>query len=298
MMYNPKISYLNGVIFCLFLAFSCKNAEEPIPAYIRIEPFKVNADGGAAWQKLPDVWVYANTTFLGAYDLPHEVPVLAEGETDIQLFAGVKENGITSTPAPYFLMQAFEKKYTLRPGETTVVQPEVGYKFPEVKFAWDLDRTTLDNATAIIFDDRDTDGDLNHRLTTDSAFSNRCLIMPLTADHPGMIIASEPVELPTDGIKSAWLELHYLNDAPFVLSLVGSGNNAPESAPIPVFQFNVNPNRQWNKIYFNLTNLLANSRRERHRLYFRAEITKDASGKATQSKGSVRLDNIRLIHFK
>jgi len=275
----------------LLLFFSC-NKQEPIPAYLKIEPFTVNADGGAAWQKIPDVWLYVNTEFLGAYDLPHTIPVLADGATDIQLFAGIKENGITSTPAPYFMMQQFNQQYTLRPGETTVIKPITAYNFPAVKFAWDLDRTTFDNASALTFDNRDADAVLDYRLTTDSAFSGRCLIMPVETAHPLMIIASEPVELPIQADKTTWIELRYLNNVPFVLSLIGSTGTSAETAPIPVFQFKATQNGQWNKIYFNITASLAQAAQKKYRLYFRTELPN------SQNKGFVRLDNVRLIHFK
>lgn len=276
----------------MLLLVSCKDQQEPIPAYLRIEPFQVNADGGAAWQKLPDAWLYVNATFLGAYDLPHTIPVLAEGETDIQLFAGVKENGIAETPAPYFIMKQFNQKYTLKPGETTVIQPVTSYNFPAVQFAWELERTTFDNTSALVFDNRDSDAGLDYRLTADSAFSGRCLIMPVETAHPTMAIASEPINLPTQADKTTWLELQYLNNVPFVLSLIGKTGSNQEIGPIPIFQFNTTKTGQWNKTYFNITSILNNNIQEKYRLYFRAELP---SG---QSAGSVRIDNVRLIYFK
>lgn len=234
----------------------------------------------------------------GAYNLPHTVPVLAEGATDIQLFAGVKENGIASTPAPYFPLKQFNQQINLTPGEVSAVRPVTEYDVAEIQFAWAEERTTLDDATSLLFDDRDTDAALNHRFTADSAFAGRSLLMPLETDHPLMIVVSEPVPLPNDGQRSVWLELHHLHNTPFVLSLSGTGNNAPESAPLPVYQFNATSKGIWNKVYFNLTPYLNSLKRDKYRLSFRAELPRDGAGKLLQSKGSVRLDNIRLIHFK
>lgn len=283
-------------IFLLF-CFAC-NPDEPIPAYLQVEPWQVNANGGTAWQKLPDVWLYANTEFLGAYDLPHTIPVLAEGVTDIQLFPGVKENGIASTPAPYFIMKQWNQSVNLVPGDTTVIRPVTSYDLDAIKFAWEEERTNLDGPSPLLFDDLDTDAALNYRFTADSAFAGRSLIMPVETAHPVMTISSEAIGLPNNGQQSVWLELHHLHNVPFTLSLAGSGDNAPDSTPLSVFQFNAGSNGVWNKIYFNLTPYVARLKRSKYRLQFQAELPKDSAGKVTQSKGSVRLDNIRLLYFK
>lgn len=60
----------------VLLIGSCKNEEEALPAYLKIEPFTVDALGGAGWQKITDGWLYVNDKFLGGYSLPATVPFL------------------------------------------------------------------------------------------------------------------------------------------------------------------------------------------------------------------------------
>jgi hypothetical protein len=93
------------------------------------------------------------------------------------------------------------------------------------------------------------------------------------------------------------LEVHHRNDMPFTLWLIGKGENEPEQTPTAIYSFNKTENDGWNKIYINLTDFLQQSGKKQHLLMFRAALPKDATGKFTQSKGAVRLDNIRLVHF-
>jgi hypothetical protein len=72
----------------------CKDNPEQIPVYLDIQPFKINETGPGKWQNITEAWLYVNGEFLGAYSLPAKVPVLAEGNTEIWVYPGVKENGI------------------------------------------------------------------------------------------------------------------------------------------------------------------------------------------------------------
>lgn len=289
--------YCLAAFLLLLSGLACKDQPEAIPAYLRVEPFKVNADGGADWQKITDGWVYVNREFLGAYTLPHTFPVLATGDTEIWVLAGVKENGSFETPNINYFFKRYEQSARLEPGQTTNIQPVTSYDVPAAKFAWEPERTSFDGTSSIIFEDRDADVSLNYRYTNNGAFAGRSLLMEVDSIHPEMKIASEEATLPILLERQTWLELHYRNDVAFALSLIGKTDGEAESSPIPVYQFNPTKDNTWNKIYLNLTEFLQRSSKQRHRLLFQLQLPKDAAGKYSPSKGAVLLDNIRLIHF-
>lgn len=292
---------MSRLYFCFLLlslaGFSCKDKPEAIPAYLRIEPFKVNAEGGADWQKITDGWVYVNREFLGAYTLPHTFPVLAEGDAEIWVLAGVKENGSFETPGIDYFFKRFEQRSNLTPGQTTTIQPVTSYDVPAVKFAWEPERTSFDGASSVVFEDRDNDLGLNLKYTTSGAFAGRSLWMEVDSAHAEMDIVSEPVVLPVLAERQTWLELHYRNEVVFSLWLIGRSDGEAEAAPILVYQFKPTKDNAWNKIYLNLTDFLQQSTKQRHQLLFTAQLPKDADGKFNPSKASILLDNIRIVHF-
>lgn len=289
--------YCLAAFLLLLSGLACKDQPEAIPAYLHIEPFKVNADGGADWQKITDGWVYVNREFLGAYTLPHTFPVLAEGNTEIWVLAGVKENGSFETPNINYFFKRYEQSVQLEPGRTTNIQPVTSYDLPAAKFAWEPERTSFDGTSSIIFEDRDADVSLNYRYTNNGAFAGRSLLMEVDSIHPEMNIASEEATLPILLERQTWLELNYRNDVAFALSLIGKSDGEAEASPIPVYQFNPTKDNTWNKIYLNLTEFLQQSSKQRHRLLFRLQLPKDAAGKYSPTKAAVLLDNIRLVHF-
>lgn len=275
-------------------ATACKDQAEQIPAYLTIQPFTVNAEGGAAWQKITDGWLYVNGEFLGAYTLPSTVPILADGESEVIVYPGVKENGIAATPNLYPFMVKYVTKATFTPAQTTVVAPVTNYD-PDVKFAWALDRSTFDSGSSVVISDRDGDTARVFKILPGAGFAGKGLVMEVDTPHVVMEVDTEKAELPTTREYATWLELHYNCDIPFALSLVGKNNTGPEQF-FSIYQFNPT-NGAWNKIYINLTETLLSSKMARHGLYFRAFLGKNAKGEYDKTKGTVQLDNIRLLHY-
>ncbi len=278
----------------LALLAGCKDEPEQIPTYIDIQPFTLNAEGGANWQKITDGWLYVNGEFLGAYTLPATVPVLAEGESEVIVYAGVKENGATGTPSIYPFWEKYTTKVTLTPAQTIQVKPVTAYD-PQAQFAWALERSTFDSGSSVVITDRDGDVAREFKINTDGGFVGKGVVMEVDTGHIVMEIATEKAILPTTADRQTWLELHYRSDIPFSLTLVGTNDPGLEQF-FSAYEFYSTDNT-WNKIYINLTEILLESKLDKHGLYFRALLGRDGTGKYPQTKGTVRLDNIRIIHY-
>lgn len=280
-------------IALLLLIMGCRDESEPIPAYLRIEPFSVNATGGAGWQKITDGWVYVNNELLGGFTLPATIPVLADGESQVLVFPGVKENGLKGTPSVYPFMERYETEVVLSPAQTTAIQPATKYA-STVIFPWSVERASF-NTSAIALEDRDTDSLSTFVLSTAGAFEGRSVTLSVDTAHQVNHIATEQViDLPVTNAQPVWLELHYKNDVPFELWLLGTQGSASELTTA-VYQFV--PSENWNKIYINLTTFLIALNQDKYRLLFRVNLPRDDKGNIAQNTGSVSLDNMRLIHF-
>lgn len=275
----------------MLVAAGCDKPEQ-IPAYLQLEPFIINENGGAAWHEVTEGWLYVNDEFLGAYTLPATVPVLAEGESEVVLFPGVKENGIANTPNIFPFLARYDATVNLSPPGITTIQPETAYD-PTANNIWEL-QGTFDGAATLLFENRDSDTATTYVLTTNGAFADKSLQMEVDSLHPLIEIASEKTPLPVTAAQEVWLELHYSNDMPFYLNLLGSTGGSEEFGQ-PVYLFN--ETEGWNKIYINLTEFLIAISQEEYRLDFRVILPKNEQGKYTQPSGKVMLDNIRLLHF-
>ncbi len=283
------------LFFLLLSGLACSDEQEPVPAYLRVEPFAVDALGGAEWQNITEAWVYVNNVFLGGYSIPALVPVLAEDTCAVLVFPGVKENGQLLTPSVYPMLQRHEGKVVLTPGQTTALKPMTRY-VSDIRFPWSIERGTFD-AGVIVLQDRDDNPQTGFELVTEDAFAGRSVRMRADTANRLNDVATEAVEgLPATRARQVWLELHRKNDVPFELWLLADDGPGTTETSTSVFVFGVS--NTWRKIYLNLTDPLVNlGERKRHRLLFRLALRPNNAGQFERPVGTVLFDNIRLMHF-
>lgn len=105
------------------------NPEEKEPAYLYIPSFtfQANLNQGTASESITEVWVYAKDQSMGVYDLPAKIPILDLGTTDIRIFAGIKNNGISNTRIRYPFYAPFDTTLTLSPFQVDTLIPHFSY---------------------------------------------------------------------------------------------------------------------------------------------------------------------------
>ncbi|MBC7863896.1 MAG: hypothetical protein IAF38_13050 [Bacteroidia bacterium] len=112
---------------------SCKkfmNPDEEIPSYIYVPACTFSADTinqGTRIQKISDVWVFKGNDFLGAFPIGAKIPVLAEGNTEIKMRAGIKNYGIGDLRAIYPITQFYDVNVDLKRGEVVNMTPDFSY---------------------------------------------------------------------------------------------------------------------------------------------------------------------------
>lgn len=244
--------YLSVIVIALFFG-SCDLEKEPIPAYLHIKPFDVTANGnqGTNKQQITDVWVSSATTgdFLGVYELPATLPIIADGNTDLIIEPGILENGISATPNIYRFMTRFETSIDFTAGETDTIQPVTEYN-SNVKFAYEEDFDSNNSLTVIL----DTTIEVTTSIISTGAFEGNSVGFVLDEDNPKMEVATlDFIELPTLG-DAVFMEMHYKNEGILQVALLGYQPN--NSIPVLVHFLALTPQSDWNKVYIDLTNQL------------------------------------------
>ncbi len=293
---NHKMRAIYKIFLLLFTfsAVSCDliNPDEKIPAYIYVEPFQLNTNNtqGSNSSRITDTWLTVNGNFLGAYTLPALIPVLAEGQQTIMLDAGIKDNGIAATPEIYPFYQNYTAKLELQPNETDTLRPVIGYR-NDTKFAF-IERFEND---AHAFRDLRAGNDFNRiQLTAEGAFEGKSALIRLSKDFPAAELATVNAyrDLTAKGIL-VYLEMDYKSEATVVFGVQGIKNGV---AGNPVFDPGFLPSANWNKIYFNLSPLLAGGNFDEYKILMQT-VLPNSNGVFTQNNANVWLDNIKLVHF-
>lgn len=281
--------YLLGIIL---LITGCDLEKEPVPAYVHLKPFIVDAsDGqGTERQKLTDAWVSLAQTgdFLGVYELPATLPIIGDGNTDLVIQPGILENGISATPDIYNFMTLFETTADLTPGETDTIQLATGYN-PRVIFHYVEDFEGNNSLNEII--DTTIMTPIEVTSTPGEAFEGNSVKFTLNDTHPKMEVAYDGfMELPTEG-DEVFLEMHYKNEGALQVALLGYEDTS--SKPVLTFFIALNPRSTWNKVYIDLTNQLVNfgTRFTNFKILFGAQLPDGVSS------ADYFIDNLKVMEF-
>ena len=270
---------------------SCEliNPAEEIPSYLYVTPFSFTTDlakEGSASANITEAWLTVNGDFLGAYSLPALIPVLAAGNANVRLEAGIHDNGIRSTPNVYPYYEAFTLDLELTPNETDTINPSTTYR-EEVKFSFIED---FENGSPLFT--RQLVGQNGLTLTNDVIFegAQSGMIKLTTADPVVEIATIEAYAGLSDTSPLVYLEMNYKSEVDVAWGVIGFTSLQGEEVKIIEPGFRARDN--WNKIYFDLSLLVLEGNTIAHQIVLQADL----SG-ANQEEATIYLDNIKLVHF-
>ena len=273
-----KISYL---LILLILSSCQKEDTGGIPTYLKID--NITLDEGNTTSNITDAWVYINGQLQGVYELPAKFPVLEQGNTDIKVYAGIKNNGIATERDAYPFYNPYTINTELTINSTIVINPEISIK---------------ENISGQ-FDDFDPDYSFN----ADSCFQVLSGVLygkygSLSLSDSDSILITEinyqdfPLSfdnVPQQG-SPTYMELDYKNNTSF---LVGMYINFPNSPTLEKGLLWINPKEDWNKIYIDLTQTVSEAiGAETFSIFIKMQRDSNLD------ENKLDFDNIRIIHYE
>lgn len=281
---------IKGLLICLVLSClsSCDviNPAEPTPAYIHIDSISLNTDyntEGSRTNNFTDSWIYVNGIYLGAYEFPFTVPVLAEGLNKISIRAGIQDNGISGSRSAYSKVLTYDTSLTLLSNQTFIINPVVRYltgtAFVQLEDFDDgsllLVPTTANTSTFSIT----PGGDPN-------AFEGNSGHIQLDGSHPLFEYASATAfTLPTT--TPVYVELNYKCTQEFTVGVFVSSSSGLLQSPV----LNLRPTTEWKKVYINLTTgggIFTNALN--YKIYLKSSLP------ASSSSADIFLDNLKVLY--
>jgi len=289
---------LLGIIFSM-TGCDIINPEEPIPAYLFITGFTLNTEletEGTNSHKITEAHVFVDNELLGIFVLPATVPVLAEGAKDVQIFPGVRTNGLGNITDIYPFYESYQATLDFVPGNVDTIMPVTEY-LDNIKLFFEP-QENFEDATLTFAIDLDGDPATTIELTNQEVFEGSGSgIIELEGADAQMELGSNLItELPTSGSSSTFLELNYKTDAGFLVGVLGYD---PEGRIIySLIDKGVNPKDEWNKIYFDFTEEIIDLIRIQDDLAgWRLVIVSDLFDDEAE-QANIYLDNIKLVQFR
>ncbi|MEO1261238.1 MAG: hypothetical protein AAFZ15_20715 [Bacteroidota bacterium] len=299
--YTKRFFYLILACCCSFL-LGCEGEDETVAAYITINDFVVESTNpnqhGSISHKITNAFVFLvpkdsvqSPHQLGVVTLPATVPAIVSGEFEINIDPVVKANGSSFSLEVYPFYQRYKQNVTLVPDQEIEVSPRTSYR-PEAKFRlienfessghlFGADRdgnfaTTLENSTEDVFE-----GNKSGRVFLD------------TANNVFVVANADLYEINFPEATRVYMEANYKTDIPLEFGILSVNTLGDET---PAFEFVVLAKPEWNKIYFDMTNLLNSAPSNLFAFIIRGGLPFE-NGEFTLKEAEVYFDNIKVITF-
>ena len=273
----------------LLVSGSCEKFDgaQTIPAYLKIDSIYIQTDystEGTAFQSITDAWVYVDDELIGAFQLPAEFPVLANGKHEVTIMPGIKKNGIAATRTNYPFCDPIVKNIELTEdstvslgGQKTVYQTTTEFfmieNFDGVVLSLDTTKRSVAGIQQTPSGWPGTfEGSHSGLIRMDSAGS-----MFECTNKTDFVIPAAPV----------FMELHFMTNIPVAAGVFLYGYSSISQAPVVY----LSPTEgQWKKIYIDLTNALnSQTGMVNFRIFF------NAIQPAGVQNAEIRLDNIKVL---
>ena len=283
---------LSGLLFLFYMLWlqACNmiNPKETIPTFIQIDSVHlaptVLSKHGSISQKITDVWVYYDLQFLGAFELPAKVPVITEGRGQLQIVAGIWDNGLSGTRAKYPFYNVDTFTFSASPAQTIFHTPQFTYRTKDTpvitynvedfeqgngftKYSGDTSMVRTNTSSELF------EGDWSGKITLDSAATS------------SQIITIESYSLPAN--QDAYLEMNYKCDVPISMQTRVYYQGAWTTYDI----IGLKARDNWTKVYLKLSGFSATYQNGKFRFIIGSSLL---SGK---DKATVLIDNFKIIYF-
>lgn len=278
------------IVFYILILQACNmiNPKETIPTFIQIDSVHlaptVPSKHGSISHKITDVWVYYDRQFLGAYELPAKVPVISEGRGQLQIVAGIWDNGLSGTRAkyPFYTVDTFT--FTASPAQTIYHTPQFTYRTTDTpaityivenfeqgngfaKYSGDTSMVRTNTPGELL------EGDWSGKITLDTAATS------------AQTITLESYSLPAN--QNAYLEINYKSEVPISMQTRVYYQGAWTTYDI----IGLKARDSWTKVYLKLSGFSATYQNAKFRFIMSSSLP---SG---MNKATVLIDNFKIIYF-
>ena len=276
---------LLGVIISVLALVSCKKDESAEQAFfMRADQIKVTptTKQGSASHKITDLWLYVNGQFQGAYPANALMPIVSKGEkVNINIFAGIKNNGISNTRINWNFYDVFTLDTFVTTNTNIVRNINFNYN-PYVTFAW---IESFDGNAGVSLKKSPVSSNSYYYADAADCFEGRSVYLTLSGDSIiSQIESTNSYSLQT-GNSNVYLELNYKGNEDFAVGLIGDDGSFKGA-------LNVAASEYWNKIYIQLSSAVSSEPvSTKYKVAFKLLKTGDLDPK-------IFLDNIKLVYIQ
>lgn len=300
---KPEIRFyftLSFIVIVVWILFTTSCATKaPTPSYIEIPEVKLETlpnEEGANTHAIVDVWVYVDDNLQGIYPLPANFPIANTGMHKVEVYAGIRKNGLANERFKYPFYISWVDSLDLKPEQTQTITPVFEYfstknSVRKTKFYWREDFESA--ALSIERGNKDTTNSLlrtnDPLLVRTDKFSGFCRM-----DSSIIIefISKDGFQLPTNA--DIVLEIDYKTNTPLSIGFYAYSQSQAIQTPV----IDLLETSEWKKAYIYISDEVSNFKNKNIGQNCSFQIYIGTINSGTGDTPEFYLDNIKLVSFE
>ncbi len=287
-------------IFFLIIFSGCRK-EMTIPVYFQIDSVDFAADYitfGTASHKITDVWVTVNGVSVGVYELPAIFPVLANGQSKIQISPGIMLDGLTAKRPSYPMYTTYITSENLKLDTIYKIRPSFSYaNYVKVAFIENFEDAGMRFAAKENSPSLEKTGEASEVFYYPGEINNYSGKISIADTGASFfeIVSNDAFALKNTNTQYCFLELNYKMDVPLNETLtveVGLYINNTTGPKVQYPLIKIKQSNSWKKMYINVTEAInnQNANMKDFTIYIKGTTQKGVAA-------SCLLDNIKLLYI-
>lgn len=280
----------NTLLIMLVILFfaSCKKEEIPVPSYVQVDEIKfaTHPNQGSSRHNFKDIWLFINGDYVGAYEVPFKVPVIADGITQIEAFAGIRNNGTLTQPSRYGMCDSYKTQVDLKRDQVTKITPSY-------TLSADVTTPLIEDFESLHFFNDDKDQDPSTKIVNsgqaEAYEGNNAGLIELTATNSSCEAWYDFARKIPVSPNPIYLEFHYKSDIPFSIGFAGFKSGIYDQK---FLNGKVFPKSEWTKVYFDFSELLNTSGDDAFKVAIGAVFQTDIA----LTKQRILIDNVKVLY--
>ena len=291
---NMRRYLLYFLLFCNFIFFeSCKKDKFKAPKAsflvvnnVTLKTITTGPNQGENSHKITDMWYYVDGEFKGVFPIGSVMPIVSSGNAEITLFAGIKNNGISSTRLPYPVYVSKTYNLDIEAGKTYTLSPEFEYNSSAFFYYADGFNTASGGGSYFT-----SSGNSNCVFSSDPTKAyggyGGSIIMTMSDALPTATLLQYNSYYLPDGGSVIYVELDFKCNQSFNIGVIGysTGGGSDKRNVLTI-----NPSEEWNHIYVQLTKTVSTPP-----TYGAYRVFIEANKSTTSPE--IYIDNVKLIYL-
>lgn len=280
----------------LIILQACDDLSSPsqiAPAYLNIDTIEyVNGTHAFNGHRITDVWIYVNSKYIGAFELPaYNIPIIPDGtNSTVWVQAGIYTDGIKTQRVTYPYYTRHEEKRTFESGQSVKIKPKFEFLPNKILFEENFESSADTLMVKSYLNRASFTRGTDSNLPQENGSYYALLQTPKDTLKQIELISKNYYDLPS-AFRPTYFEMSYKSSLAFSVGIYVYPIGATAYS---MYDLVLLPSSEWKRVYVYLgEEMFPSTYQHPSNSKFKVAIRANSDGKQANN---LAIDNLRLVY--